>query len=194
MALVPSKKINMLDGEKLDFVGVHDFDEWYKYLYRWMEWHKFSVVTEKKYKEQRNVQPDGTMSKNVEIVWEASRSIDEYTQIGMEARIFCVNQKDIEVVRDGVKANWQTGEIILYVWAWFQLDKANWFQSPAMGFLKKFYEKYLYRDMIEQLKKDVWKMGWEFFNDAKNLLHLYTFETQPSNISKKGVGGGSRGF
>ncbi len=194
MAKIPSAtKINMLDGEKLDFVGIHDFDEWYKYLYRWCEWHKLNT-TEKKYKEQRNVQPDGSTSKNIEIVWEAGREIDEYTKIGMEVRVQCIGQKDVEVVRDGVKAMWQTGEIVMYVWAWFELDRKNWFASPAMGFLKKFYEKYLYQDMITQLKKDVWKFGWEFFNDAKNLLNLYTFETQPSEISKKGVGGGSRGF
>ena len=191
MAFVPSKQINMLDGEKLDFVGIHDFDEWYKYLYRWLEWHKFSNVTERKYKEQRNMLPDGGISKNIEIVWEATRSIDEYTQISITANIFCVGQKDVEVVRDGVKATWQTGEIIMYVWAGFKLDKSDWFRGPIIGLFKKFYEKYLYREMIEQLKKDVWKMGWEFFNDAKNLLNLYTFETQPSNISKKG---GPRGF
>ena len=86
----------MLDGEMLDFVGIHDFDEWYKYLYRWCEWHKFASITEKKYKEQRNLQPDGSTSKNIEIVWEASRSIDEYTQINIEVRIQCINQKDVE--------------------------------------------------------------------------------------------------
>ncbi len=184
----------MLDGEKLDFVGIHDFDEWYKYLYRWCEWHKFASITEKKYKEQRNLQPDGSTSKNIEIVWEASRSIDEYTQINIEVRIQCINQKDVEVVRDGVKAMWQVGEIVMFVWAGFTLDKAGWFEGPFTGFFKKFYEKYLYREMIDQLKRDVWKQGWEFFNDAKKLLNLYTFETRPSEISKKGGGGGLTGF
>ncbi len=190
----PEKEINILDGEKLDFVGIHDFDEWYKYLYRWLDWHKFSNVTEKKYKEQRNLQPDGSISKNIEIVWEASRSIDEYTQIYIKTRIQCIGQKDVEVVRDGVKANWQVGEIVMYVWAGFKLDKSNWFEGPVMGFFKKFYEKYLYREMIDQLKRDVWKQGWEFFNDAKQLLNLYTFETRPSVISKKGGGSGLSGF
>ena len=165
-----ANKITLLDSEKITFNGVFDLKELYEHLYEWLNWRKYDV-SERKYKEK--IKPTG---KDMEIKWEANKDIDEYSsfRIEMEAMLFGIN--DVEVQKDTAKVKMQKGEINVKVSAHLITDRKEMWQSrPQFSFLQAFYEKYLYRGAVERMKSEVWKIGWDFYNEVKAFLNLYTF-------------------
>src|SRR3989344_8010682 len=173
-------EVKLLDEERMVHTGVYDFDELYKHLWRWLEWQRFDTE-ENKYREQRTAGADGVESKNVEVIWVAEKDYDAYTKIRIKLRYQLIGIKIIEVQQGPNKVKMERGEVNVYVTASFILDRNDKFKkSPFLHFMQRFYERYLYKDTIETLKKDVWKLGWEIFNESKAFLKLHTFE--PRNI------------
>jgi len=41
--------------------------------------------------------------------------------------------------------------------------------------LQSFFEKYLYAGTFERLKLELWKEGWDFYNEMKAYLDVYHF-------------------
>ena len=70
----------------------------------------------------------------------------------------------------------QQGDINIYVSAILETDYENkWEEHPVWKFFKSFYEKYLYKDTIDDLKEKIWQEGWDFINEIKAFLHLYRY-------------------
>jgi len=163
-------KIVLLDGEKIGYDGVFDLKELYKHLYEWLSWRKYDVA-EKNYKEK--VKPTG---KDIEIKWEAARIIDEYSMFIIELKTRIIGLTDVEVQKDSAKVKMQKGDIALDISAFILTDRQEmWASKPHFVFLQKFYEKYLYKGSIDRMKGELWKVGWDFFNEAKAFLNLYRF-------------------
>ena len=134
-------------------------------------WKSYSVI-EKNYKEK--ITPGG---KNIEIKWECTKKVDEYSKfkITVEWGFFGIN--DIKAVKDGKEVKMQHGEIDIRVTVDLVLDyQDKWEESAFLTFLKSFYEKYLYVGTIGKLKGDLWDEGWKFFNEIKAFVELYTYE------------------
>ncbi len=165
-----ANQITLLDGEKITFEGIFDLKELYKHLYEWLTWRKYDIA-EKKYKEK--IRPTG---KDMEIKWEANKDIDEYSSFLIEMRAVLVGINDVEVQKDSAKVKMQKGEITIYISAHVITDKMEiWQARPSFSFLQKFYEKYLYKGSIDRMKAELWKVGWDFHNEAKAFLNLYRF-------------------
>ncbi len=146
-------------------------DDLYKHAHDWLVWKGYDV-TEKKYKEK--ILPDGRI---IEIEWVCTRDIDEYSQFEVEVGWNFYGIKNVEVMKDGDKVKRQNGEIDTFVSARLVLDWRNkWEESAFLTFLKAFYEKYLYVGTIGRLKSEIWKEGWEFFNELKAFVEMYTYE------------------
>ena len=166
-------EIKILDDEKIVHTGNYDFDEFYMHMWRWLEWHKFTTE-EKKYAEKKKVGGEGVESKDLDIQWEGSKDYDEYTKINVKLRFVTFGMKDAEVQRGSAKVKMQTGEVDVFVSASFTLDKDNKYEkNPGLKFFRHFFERYLYKDTIEQLKSDTWKFGWDLHNEVKAFLNLY---------------------
>ncbi|MBD3263361.1 hypothetical protein GF374_03205 [Candidatus Woesearchaeota archaeon] len=165
-----SKKIDLLKEERVQYEGIFDLKELYKHAHDWLEWRKFDVA-ETKYKEK--IKPKG---KELEILWEATREIDEYTQYLIKVKWEGFGVTDVQVQREGDKIKMNKGEINAYVSAYLVLDwQEKWEEQPFFKFMQSFFEKYLYKGTIDRLKQDIWKVGWEFFNEIKAFLHLYRY-------------------
>lgn len=165
-----ANKITLLDNEKIVYEGVFDLKELYKHLYEWLTWRKYDV-SEKKYKEK--VKPTG---KDMEIVWEATKEIDEYSLFMLAMRATLVAVSDVEVQKEHAKVKMQKGEITIEVSAHLITDRQEmWTSKPYLAFLQKFYEKYLYKGAMDRMKAELWKLGWDFYNEAKAFLNLYRF-------------------
>lgn len=163
-------KIVLLDSEKITYEGIFDMGEFYKHVYEWLAWRKYDV-SEKKYKEK--IKPAG---KEMEIVWSAGRDLDEYSAFKIDVQMLIIGLNDVEVQKNGAKIKMQKGEITIYVSAYIATDRQDfWVSRPQFAFLQKFYEKYLYRSAIETMKGELWKQGWDFFNECKAFLNLYKF-------------------
>lgn len=166
-----ANKITLLDTEKITYEGVFDLKELYKHLYEWLAWRKYDI-SEKKYKEK--VKSTG---KDMEIMWEANKDIDEYSQFKIEMKAVLIAVNDVEVQKEsGAKVKMQKGEISIAVSAHLITDRLEvWQGKPAFSFLQRFYEKYLYKGSIDRMKGELWKVGWDFYNEAKAFLNLYKF-------------------
>jgi len=165
-----SKKIDFLKSEKITLEAIFDLKELYKHAHDWLEWRKYDIE-EKKYKEK--VKPNG---KELEIEWIATRDIDEYTQFQIQVKWQIFGLVDVEVQKEGGKIKMNKGEVNIEITASLVLDwQDKWEERPFFKFLQSFFEKYLYKGTLDQLKAKIWKEGWEFYNELKAFLHLYKY-------------------
>ena len=165
-----ANKLTLLDSEKITYDNVFDLKELYKHLYEWLVWRKYDVA-EKKYKEK--VKPTG---KDMEIQWEANRDIDEYSSFRIELKAILVAVNDVDVQKDGAKVKMQKGEITMQISEHLITDRLDfWASKPMFSFLRNFYEKYLYKSAMDRMKGELWRQGWDFYNEAKAFLNLYRF-------------------
>ncbi len=166
-----SEKIELLTDQRIQVKNIiFDFDEVYKHAHNWLEWYKYDVY-EAKYTEK--VKPQG---KEFEIKWEAIRDIDEYSRfvIKVKWQLFGIN--DVKVQQAGQDIKMNQGEINIFITAYIVTDYEDaWEKSPFFKFLKGFYDKYLYKSTLEQLKGELWKEGWDFYNELKSFLNLYQY-------------------
>lgn len=167
-----SLKYDLFKGARIQKMkAVFNVKETYKHAKEWLEYWRYDVV-EKKYKHKEA--GDG---KEVEIVWNCTREIDEYTQFYIEIRWLCLNMKDIIVNIGNQKIKMNKGEINVFVSAYLVLDWQNkWEERPILKFLRSFFEKYLYHGHIQSLKEELWKEAWAFYNEIKAYLNMYEFE------------------
>lgn len=150
--------------------ALFDIDELYKHAHDWLEWRKYSV-TEKKYKENHKAG-----GREIEIKWECQRDIDEYSRFQLDVRWHLLGVNDVEVEHAGKNVKMQKGELNIFISAIIIFDyNEKWEQSPMMKFMKSFYEKYLYAGTVENLKNELWKEGWELYNEMKSFLNLYQY-------------------
>ena len=163
-------KIPLLKEERIQYDGFYDLGELYKHAHDWLEWRKFDIE-EKKYKEK--LKGD---KKDLEIQWSVTRDYDEYSKIELEVKWILIAMAEVEVEKDGKKSKMNKGEINIFVSAYLILDKDDkWEATPFWKFLKHFYERYLYKSTIDVLKGEVWKTGWNFYNEIKSFLQLYRY-------------------
>ncbi len=162
--------IPLLSEERVQYEAIYDLKELYKHIHDWLVWRKYDIE-EQKYTEK--IKPTG---KDIEILWTATRDIDEYSRFEFKLKWQIFGQVDVEVERGGAKVKMNKGEVNVYVSANLVLDWQNkWEERPFFKFLKTFYEKYLYKGTIDSLKKELWKVGWNLYNEVKAFLNLYKY-------------------
>ena len=162
--------IAILTDERIQYEGYFDLAELYKHVYNWLTWRKFDVA-EKKYTEKIKA-----AGKEMEMQWEATKNLDEYSkfEIKLKWQLFAV--RDEEVKKGDVVAKMQKGEINVFVSVNLLTDRQDfWAQNAFYAFMRAFYDRYLYRSSIGRLKAEGWKLGWDIFNEIKSFLNLYKY-------------------
>jgi hypothetical protein len=162
-------KIYMFKDAKIDTKGsLFDIDEIYKHAHDWLDWRKFDIV-EKKYKQKMD-----SGGREIKIEWECTRDIDEYTQFEIDVKWSMYGINDVKMKHENKDIKLQSGNIVIEITVYLVMDyNAKWETSRFNKFMKAFYEKYLYANETERLKSDLWKMGWDFYNEMKAYLNLY---------------------
>jgi hypothetical protein len=162
-------KIFMFKSVKIDTKGsLFDVDEVYKHAHDWLDWRKFDIV-EKKYKQSAKAN-----GREIEIKWECTRDIDAYSQFEIDVKWQMFGINDVKMKHEGKDVKLQSGNITIEITVYLKLDyNDKWETSPFNKFMKAFYEKYLYVGTIENLKNELWTIGWDFYNELKAYLNLY---------------------
>ena len=163
-----SLKYDLFKGARIQKMrAIFNLGDTYKHAKEWLDYWKYDVI-EKKYKHKET--PKGN---EIEIIWNATREIDEYTQFLLEIRWLCLGITDVKLDIDGKKVKMQKGEINIFITAYLVLDWQNkWEERPIMKFFRSFFEKYLYHGHIQSLREELWKEGWAFYNEMKAYLNL----------------------
>ena len=167
-------KYDLFKEAKIDITGqLFDIKEVYKHAHDWLEWRKFDV-DERKYKEK--AKPKG---REIKMEWDCQRDVDEYSRILINVQWEMYGIVDVTIKQEGKEIKLQTGNLVIKVSAYLVTDYAKkWETSRPNKFLKSFFEKYLYAGTIETLKSEIWKEGWDFYNELKAYLNLYNYETK----------------
>jgi hypothetical protein len=160
----------LLSDERIQYDGLFDLNELYKHAYNWFNWRKFDIA-EKKYSEKAKA-----TGKEVTIEWDVTKSIDEYSGFEIKVKWELKGVQDVDVKKDSGTAKMQKGEVNVWISANLKTDRQDyWTQNVMQSFLRSFYDKYLYRSTFERLKGELWKTGWDFFNEMKSFLNLYRY-------------------
>ena len=164
-------KYDVFREVKIDLTGqLFDVKEVYKHAHDWLDWRRFDVV-EKKYKEKSK--PGG---REIKIEWECTRNIDEYSRFEIRVKWEMYGINDVKMQQEGKDIKLQTGNIVMRVTAILVMDYcAKWETNRINKFLQSFFEKYLYAGTFERLKLELWKEGWDFYNEMKAYLDVYHF-------------------
>lgn len=165
-----STKLTLVENQKVKYTGVFDLGDIYLHLHDWLFARKFDVA-EKKYKEKIKGN-----SRAFEIKWEATKEVDEYSKYEITT-LFLIDVEDVEAEdEDGKKKKMQKGSIEVFVSANLILDREDtWEVTPYIKFLKTFYEKYLYKNVIDNMKEELSAYGNDYLNEIKAYLNLYRF-------------------
>ncbi|MEM2954397.1 MAG: hypothetical protein QW625_00375 [Candidatus Nanoarchaeia archaeon] len=162
--------INLLDNERLQYTGFFELEATYTHALNWLLWRKFEV-SEKSYIIREK--PSG---KELFIEWEATKNVDEYSQIKIKTRWELFGVTDVEAKKEGKPKKMQKGEINCYVSADLITDRQEfWAKNVWLSFFRNFYDRYIYRNTISQLKEEISRIGWEYFNEIKAFLQTYRY-------------------
>ncbi|MEM2874144.1 MAG: hypothetical protein QW063_01700 [Candidatus Nanoarchaeia archaeon] len=162
--------ISLLTEERIQYEGLFDLKELYKHAWNWLVWRKFNVA------EDRYTEKVKAAGKEMKIDWTATKNIDEYSKFEIKVRWEMQGITDVEVKKNGGTAKMNKGEVNIYITASVITDRQDyWAQNVFFSFMRGFYDRYIYRSTLERLKGEVWKLGWEYFNELKAFLQLYRY-------------------
>ena len=164
------KLINQVEITKGEIV--FDFQEFYTHASDWLSWRGFDKI-ETKYVEQ--VTPKG---KNYEIHWLCEKMIDDYTQHKFDIIWKMLEVNDVEATIGKSKQKLQKGIVNMNLSATIEGDVAGKWNSkfPLFGFLKLFFENYVYKSNRIKLEEELLRVSWEYHSEIKYLLETYKLE------------------
>jgi hypothetical protein len=165
------KEIVIIDSAKIKWKGHFDFKVLYNKLKDWLVNEGYGEPKEKLYAEK--IKPTG--SKNMEIVWTASKIEEDYFGLLIKIQFFGINIEDVEVTNDeGKKLKLNNGEIEIKFTSVLTLDINSRFgKGPNISIQQKFYEKYIILDNIEKQKIELYEKTMDIIDLTKNYLNLY---------------------
>ncbi len=154
--------------EKIKYSGYGNFKDTYSYAYDWVRQEGYSVV-----EEQYTEKVKGN-SKDVEVVWKASKQITDYFKIEIDFRWRILGLEDVEVEIDGKKKKMNKFiELGIEMKGALVRDYKNeWNQSATTKFFKEIYNKFIIPDRTESMKAKVEEMVQNFKEEMKALLEL----------------------
>jgi hypothetical protein len=153
---------------KITKEGVFDFNELYKTVKSWLEFHKYDFF-EKNYEDITK-----TESKNVKIKFEAERKIDDYHKFGMEITLKVGDHKI--VVSHDKKKKLVQGSLVISINAGIASDiGSEWEDKPVKKFFRGIYDKYVQSDKRMMLNNELKEDTSNLYNEIKAFLNLQRF-------------------
>ena len=122
-------------GIQIKKKGFFKFKELYKDMKSWFDDHGYD------FHEKEHSEKEKSIGKEVKIVWEAEREIDEYTKFYIKIEFFIENLRKED--------NKEIGNIKITFWSNIIFDYKKKWQSSAIGkFLMHLYNNYLIKAKI----------------------------------------------
>jgi len=154
--------------EKVKYSGYGDFKGIYSYAHDWIKQEGYNVV-----EEQYTEKVKGN-TKDLEIVWKASKQISDYFKIEVDLKWRILGLEDVEVEIDGKKKKMNKFiEIGIDIKGTLVKDYKNeWNKSATTKFFKEIYNKFVIPSRTEQMREKVESIVQDFKEEMKALLEL----------------------
>ena len=163
------KKIDIIeDGYKVKAKGTYNLEEFYVELKNWFE-HMGYAWTELEYKQVIN--RDG--SKNLEILWLATKKIDDYVNFKIKLNMGITGVNDTEV-------KLETGAMVKRQKCTLEIKSGAWIEKDVEAFKGKFLGKYLpqlyeilIRDRLKDQKQTLYLEAHKLYDELKAFMMIY---------------------
>lgn len=154
--------------EKLKYSGYAKFSDAYSYAYDWLKGDGYSV-TEEQYTEKVKGN-----SKDIEIVWKASKKITDYFKSDLDIKWRVLGIEDVEVEIDGKKKKTnKLMELGIELKGTLVKDYQNeWNKSATTKFFKEIYNKFVIPSRTDQMKDNVEETVQKFKEEMKAFFEL----------------------
>ncbi len=156
---------------KIKHVGTFSFGDFYKLMYETLKSMGY-VVIENEYKIKKGAEGD-----EVEINWDAYKTIDDYTRFRLNVFVFIVGLKKVQMkLPNGATVSRDSGDVSVSISGFIQTDYLNrWETHPLLKFLKGIYDYYIYRKQFEDLMSKVVRELGEFENELKSFFEMSVY-------------------
>jgi len=156
--------------EKVDYQGVFNFKDFYKYAHQFFKNENYDAVIEEKY-EEKLASPD---ERNIKIEWNAQKSISDYFKIRIDAKFEITNMINVEVEIDGKRKKMNKGGISVDIKGTLIRDpESKWEVTPFYKFIREIYDKYIIPTRIAQQEEKVSSDVIAFKEHLKSFLEIY---------------------
>lgn len=159
-------------GLKMKWKGIFDFTDLYKKMKFWLDFQGYgdekSVFKEEKYIER--IKGD---AKNLEIKWRGEKKVSDYFSFVISLTFLVLGMKEIEVESEGRKLPMNKGEVEIKFTAELIKNRQGKWKKDSWG--KKFYERFVVRDRIEDYKIELYKKLYSFHDEVKAYLEIHEF-------------------
>jgi enolase len=161
-----SEKDSIYKG-KIIQKGVFNFKDVYEFLYDYLVDENYDV-SENKYVEK--LQGD---TKNLEIIWSATKEVSDYFKFEITATWSVLGLKKVKVKKEDQELVMDSGSIEIKFTASIIKDYENrWENNPALKFMRGLYDRYIIRSRIDTYEVKIWDEVNEIVAQTKSFLAI----------------------
>lgn len=163
----------IVDHMRLGYEGLFDVTQLYTMINEWFR--------EKGYdkKEKKNLESVTPTGKYIELELEPWKKITDYAKFVIKLRILMKDIKEVEIMRDGIKAKINQGSITIVFDGYLETDYENrWEQKPTFFFLRTLFDKFVFKPYTERFKARLIDEVNQLHTNVKAFLNLYRYSTE----------------
>ncbi|MAH07159.1 hypothetical protein CMI38_02830 [Candidatus Pacearchaeota archaeon] len=159
-----SEKDKVYKG-KVKQSGIFNFKDFYEFLYDYLVDENYDII-ETKYVEKMKGE-----SKDLEIIWSATKEVSDYFKFEIKVHWFIYGMKKMKVKKEGEELTMDNGTMELRFDAFIIKDWENrWENNPFWKFLRGVYDRYIIKSRVDDYGIKVWEETIEVANQAKSFL------------------------
>lgn len=157
---------------RFKYSGLYSLSSYYNVLYDTLRVLGYDVE-EVKYRHKLG--PDGSTIE-LELFWEARRSLDNYARIFLKVKTLIVGMSKQQTQADGKPVTKDKGTTELELKAQVEVDYKNlWESNPIMSPLRRFYEKYFYHQKLDLIQVKAASEMSKLETEMKAFFNMQTF-------------------
>ena len=147
--------------------GIFNFKDVYEFLYDYLVDENYDI-SETKYVEKL----EGN-TKNLEIVWDATKEVSDYFKFEITATWSILGLKKVKVKKDDQEIIMDSGSIEIKFTAVLIKDYENrWENNPQLKFIRGMYDRYIIRSRIDSYEIKIWEEINELIAQTKSFLAI----------------------
>ncbi|MEK6914217.1 MAG: hypothetical protein AABW83_01060 [Nanoarchaeota archaeon] len=161
-----SEKDSIYKG-KIIQKGIFNFKDVYGFLYDYLVDENYDV-TETKYVEKL----EGN-TKNLEIIWNATKEVSDYFKFEITATWAVLGLKKVKVKKDDQEIVMDSGSIEIKFTASLIKDyESRWENNSVLKFMRGMYDRYIIRSRIDSYEVKIWGEVNEITTQTKSFLAI----------------------
>ena len=167
-----AEKFTISKGLKVKWKGIFDLKDLYRKMKFWLDFQGYGDERSNFIEEQYIEKIKGN-AKNFEIRWRGEKKVSDYFSFVISLTFLVLGMQEIEIESEGKKLPMHKGEVEIKFTA--ELVKNSSGKWKKDSYMRKFYERFVVRDRIEDYKIELYKKLYQFHEEVKTYLQIHEF-------------------